>query len=69
MPTYHRRHEQRQDPADLVGPGGLYNEPKERIRRPDFIGESNILDGVMLEDYVVKFFGRKFSAWTGLCAQ
>ncbi len=26
----------------------------------DFIGESNILDGVMLDDYLVEFFGRKF---------
>ena len=26
----------------------------------DFIGESNILDGVMHEDYVVEFFNRKF---------
>ena len=26
----------------------------------DFIGESNILDGVMLSDYNVKFFGRTF---------
>ena len=26
----------------------------------DFIGESNILDGIMHEDYVVEFFNRKF---------
>ena len=26
----------------------------------DFIGESNILDGIMHQDYVVEFFGRKF---------
>ena len=26
----------------------------------DFIGESNILDGIMHEDYLVEFFGRKF---------
>ena len=26
----------------------------------DFIGESNILDGLMLEDYWVKFAGHKF---------
>ena len=26
----------------------------------DFIGESNILDGIMREDYVVETFGRRF---------
>ena len=26
----------------------------------DFIGESNILDGIMRADYVVEIFGRKF---------
>lgn len=26
----------------------------------DFIGESNIIDGLMLEDYLVRFFGRDF---------
>ena len=40
-------------------PQDIYNEPKNAFVA-DFIGESNILDGVMLEDYVVKFFGRKF---------
>ena len=40
-------------------PEDIYNEPKNAFVA-DFIGESNILDGVMLEDYVVKFFGRKF---------
>ena len=40
-------------------PEDIYNEP-ENAFVADFIGESNILDGVMLEDYVVKFFGRKF---------
>ena len=37
----------------------IYNEPKNAFVA-DFIGESNILDGVMLDDYLVKFFGRKF---------
>ena len=41
-------------------PQDIYNEPKNAFVA-DFIGESNILDGVMLEDYLVEFFGRKFS--------
>ena len=40
-------------------PEDIYNEPKNAFVA-DFIGESNILDGVMLEDRLVKFFGRKF---------
>ena len=40
-------------------PEDIYNEPKNAFVA-DFIGESNILDGVMLEDYCVKFFGRTF---------
>ena len=40
-------------------PEGIYNEPKNAFVA-DFIGESNILDGVMRADYVVEFFGRKF---------
>lgn len=40
-------------------PQDIYNEP-ENAFVADFIGESNILDGVMLEDYLVEFFGRKF---------
>ena len=41
-------------------PQDIYNEP-ENAFVADFIGESNILDGIMHEDYVVEFFGRKFS--------
>ena len=37
----------------------IYNEPKNAFVA-DFIGESNILDGVMLADYKVRFFGRNF---------
>ena len=44
-------------------PEDIYNEPKNAFVA-DFIGESNILDGIMLEDRLVKFFGRKSSAWT-----
>jgi len=40
-------------------PEDIYNEPKNAFVA-DFIGESNILDGVMLEDYVVEFFNRRF---------
>ena len=40
-------------------PEDIYNEPKNAFVA-DFIGESNILDGVMLEDRLVKFFGRQF---------
>ncbi|MBO5050291.1 MAG: ABC transporter ATP-binding protein [Oscillospiraceae bacterium] len=40
-------------------PEDIYNEPKNAFVA-DFIGESNILDGVMLSDYKVKFFGRTF---------
>ena len=40
-------------------PEDIYNEPKNAFVA-DFIGESNILDGVMPEDYQVKFFGRRF---------
>lgn len=40
-------------------PEDIYNEPKNAFIA-DFIGESNILDGIMHSDYCVEFFGRKF---------
>ena len=40
-------------------PEDIYNEPKNAFVA-DFIGESNILDGIMREDYVVETFGRRF---------
>ena len=40
-------------------PEDIYNEPKNAFVA-DFIGESNILDGIMHQDYVVEFFNRKF---------
>ena len=40
-------------------PEDIYNEPKNAFVA-DFIGESNILDGTMLADYKVRFFGRTF---------
>ena len=40
-------------------PQDIYNEPKNAFVA-DFIGESNIIDGVMLEDRKVEFCGREF---------
>lgn len=37
-------------------PIDIYNEPKN-VFVANFIGESNILDGVMVEDYMVNFLG------------
>lgn len=45
-------------------PTDIYNEPKNAFVA-DFIGESNILDGVMLEDYSVKFAGHVFRCLDG----
>lgn len=40
-------------------PEDIYNEPKNAFVAK-FIGESNIVDGVMLEDFLVEFSERKF---------
>ena len=40
-------------------PQDIYNEPKNAFVA-DFIGESNILDGVMKKDFLVNFFGHDF---------
>ncbi len=40
-------------------PVDIYNEPQNAFVA-DFIGESNILDGVMLEDLLVRFSGHTF---------
>lgn len=40
-------------------PEDIYNEPKNAFVA-DFIGESNILDGIMPEDGVVELFNRRF---------
>ncbi len=40
-------------------PEDIYNEPKNAFVA-DFIGESNIVDGFMREDYVVEVNGRRF---------
>ena len=40
-------------------PTDIYNEPVNAFVA-DFIGESNIIDGIMLEDYLVKLAGHTF---------
>jgi len=40
-------------------PLDIYNEPKNAFVA-DFIGESNIIDGVMVSDNVVRMYGRNF---------
>lgn len=40
-------------------PEDIYNEP-ENAFVADFIGDSNIIDGIMLEDKLVEILGRKF---------
>ena len=40
-------------------PLDIYNEPKNAFVA-DFIGESNILNGVMVRDKVVKMYGKEF---------
>jgi len=40
-------------------PEDIYNEPSNPFVA-DFIGESNILEGVMLDDYLVRFFDYDF---------
>ena len=43
----------------IGSPVDIYNEP-ENAFVADFIGESNIIDGFMLEDNLVKMYGKKF---------
>lgn len=43
----------------IGSPTDIYNEPKNAFVA-DFIGESNILDGVMYEDFLVEFLGNEF---------
>ena len=45
-------------------PEDIYNEPKNAFVA-DFIGESNIIDGVMLQDNLVKMYGKKFPCLDG----
>ena len=48
----------------IGSPTDIYNEPKNAIVA-DFIGESNIIDGVMLEDKRVRFSGHTFECVDG----
>jgi spermidine/putrescine transport system ATP-binding protein len=43
----------------MGSPIDIYNEP-ENAFVADFIGENNILDGIMIDDYLVEFLGKKF---------
>ena len=45
-------------------PEDIYNEPKNAFVA-DFIGESNIIDGIMVRDKVVKMYGREFPCLDG----
>ena len=44
----------------IGSPQDIYNEPKNAFVA-NFIGESNILDGVMLRDFCVEFAGNEFT--------
>ena len=43
----------------MGSPEQIYNEP-ENAFVADFIGESNIVDGIMIQDELVEIFGAKF---------
>lgn len=45
-------------------PVDIYDEPINHFVA-DFVGESNIVDGVMLEDYKVEFVGKQFDCVDG----
>ena len=45
-------------------PEDIYNEPKNAFVA-DFIGESNIIDGVMVRDKLVKMYGKEFPCLDG----
>ncbi len=47
------------DIQQIGSPEDIYNEPKNAFVA-DFIGESNILDGIMLDDYKCEFSGARF---------
>ena len=48
----------------IGSPEKIYNEPKNAFVA-DFIGESNIVDGIMHADGLVEVFGRKFKCLDG----
>lgn len=43
----------------IGGPTDIYNEPQNRFVA-DFIGESNIIEGIMIDDFQVAFDGQEF---------
>jgi len=45
-------------------PEDIYNEPQNAFVA-DFIGESNIIDGIMLQDNLVQMYGKKFTCLDG----
>jgi spermidine/putrescine transport system ATP-binding protein len=45
-------------------PIDIYDEPINHFVA-DFIGESNIVDGIMVDDYLVEFVGKRFEASDG----
>jgi len=47
------------DIQQIGSPTDIYNEPENRFVA-EFIGESNIIEGIMIEDYLVKFDGVRF---------
>lgn len=48
------------DIQQIGTPEDIYNEPKNAFVA-DFIGDSNILDGIMRRDFVVEFAGQEFT--------
>ena len=48
----------------IGSPIDIYNEPTNAFVA-DFIGESNIIDGIMLKDHLVKFAGEEFRCVDG----
>ncbi len=47
------------DILQIGSPQDIYNEPKNAFVA-DFIGESNIVEGIMHKDFLVEFAGRQF---------
>ena len=43
----------------IGSPTDIYNEPENRFVA-SFIGESNIIEGIMIRDYLVQFDGFEF---------
>ena len=54
----------RKDMQQIGTPEDIYNEPKNAFVA-DFIGESNILNGTMVRDNVVKMYGKEFPCVDG----